>query len=68
MGRLYVLAVLCPRCGWRPSKRVTEEHRAAVAGLPADTVLDTVKCQHTTCGHVYPVPARAYHAAREAAA
>jgi hypothetical protein len=47
---------------------VTAAHREAVAALPPETVLDTVKCQHTRCGLVYSVTARAYHAAVEAAA
>lgn len=66
MAELLQLAAACPRCGWKPSKRVTPEHVAAVRGVHPAAPLDSVKCQNRHCGGVYTITAAAYHNARAA--
>lgn len=66
MAELLQLAAACPRCGWKPAKRVTPAHVAAVREVDPAAELDSVKCQHRGCGAVYTITAAAYHNARAA--
>ena len=66
MTRLLRLNCQCPKCGWVPSKQVTDEHVRALRSLDPEVRTDSLKCQNTRCRYIYWVTAAAYHTARAA--
>lgn len=59
-GRLFRLAVSCPRCGSRPALRVTEDAVRDALRHPPDQPLSTYQCHRRGCGTIYEVTAAAY--------
>lgn len=53
VGRLFRLAVSCPRCGSRPALRVTEEVVRGLARPTGDTRIGTYQCHRRGCGTIY---------------
>lgn len=52
-GRLFRLAVSCPKCGSRPALRVTEEVVRGLARDTGDARIGTYQCHRRGCGTIY---------------
>ena len=61
--RLLRLAVSCPRCGSRPSVRITEQMRDMMMRAERDELMESVQCQRRQCACIYEVTARAFQLA-----
>jgi hypothetical protein len=64
--RQFILAAVCPRCGWRPAIRTFAAMVEAALDLDPETPCMSMKCQRRGCETTYIITARAYHNARAA--
>ena len=58
---LLVLAIKCPRCGWKPALRISKVERSEKMATIDDQEVLSYKCRN--CDAMYPITAKAYKGA-----